>query len=1060
MASTYLLLGIHLFAARIIPALRCLSIPLALVLGAYLGPYDSAIAQDMARAVLYERPSIVRDENSYFAVLGSFLSQQGATRHIEILRKQSPALSAGIYPPYGTSRYWTVVTAAYSSLEEASDRVKFARETGLQPDAFLWQIPHPPVEALHARPESLSETNSYFAVVGSFRSEQGAMQHLADISRRQIAPVAAVYPPYKSSKYWTVVTAAYANLEEARIHARYAREIGIQKGDAFVWSILPKRPGQPVADYQVHPPSVRLAGYPEFIQAPAPSRLPGRRQFVFIAEEEAESDANETAASIRSLYPGLQLAVFPPLQVNDPWRVAIGANLNNEQASEAARLARRLGLIEDPVLISLPSDGANAWRAKDTSLIAASKAFRQKILSCFVTGSVTLGEMRDCAGAWITPEAFAACAGESIRDEDVGILNFVDAEECIAIPDTAEAAKLIASLDPNEVLEVKLDSLYAVPEVEALLNCQADAAGDGAALQRCLLPTIMSPTQQAALECLGRETNSGVASCLAQGVDDPVVRGLVECVAGRGTDPGVIVECSELSGASASKVVEIQKCMEFATSEGRLAADCLPALFPDSAVRSEVVCLRAAGSDTREALKCFADANPSLAGIVDSAECFDLAEADPRRMSICLKGFVTGPAKSIAGCLSSSSRSDGDVSDCLIQVDEGVERATDILRCGRANQTAERFFTACADEVLDEETTRVVTCAVSLGDSKLVAQRVAECTDDAAFSGDTKRVLDLVECAQRGDGSPLSLLKCTSTDDPGRVAAVETAACLTASSGAGGLVDCVAPHLGGTGGSIVMCLAKQDPRNRDPLKCMAAVSPELAKAHMAYECARSAGDVASMIESCGDGVGDAKTRQVTACVVRAGSDRRKLAGCAAESLLPGEAGRLAGCAASSEGVTSFAVCAAAPEVNEEWRIAAECAVSTGGEPMSFATCTGGRLTVRELGKCITGRIGEDCFGPNNTIVHYYTNAWNDLTRGPSKSNEVIKALRALEDVGKGFEDAGQQVAQTFENVGRELERGVKNAEREVRNLGRNTKDAANEGLDWTEKRTGIKLPRF
>jgi hypothetical protein len=66
---------------------------------------------------------------------------------------------------------------------------------------------------------------------------------------------------------------------------------------------------------------------------------------------------------------------------------------------------------------------------------------------------------------------------------------------------------------------------------------------------------------------------------------------------------------------------------------------------------------------------------------------------------------------------------------------------------------------------------------------------------------------------------------------------------------------------------------------------------------------------------------------------------------------------------------------------------------------------GGRLTIRELGKCLTGKFGKDCFGPNNTIVKYYTNMWNDLTKGPGPNNEAVKVVNA---VGKGIEHLGQE----------------------------------------------------
>ncbi len=85
--------------------------------------------------------------------------------------------------------------------------------------------------------------------------------------------------------------------------------------------------------------------------------------------------------------------------------------------------------------------------------------------------------------------------------------------------------------------------------------------------------------------------------------------------------------------------------------------------------------------------------------------------------------------------------------------------------------------------------------------------------------------------------------------------------------------------------------------------------------------------------------------------------------------------------------------------------------------MSFASCTGGRLTIRELGKCLGGQVGKDCFGPNNTIRKYYEGIWNDLTKGPGPNNEVVKVVDVI---GKGVEHLGQE-------AGKELTRREENA---------------------------------
>lgn len=212
-------------------------------------------------------------------------------------------------------------------------------------------------------------------------------------------------------------------------------------------------------------------------------------------------------------------------------------------------------------------------------------------------------------------------------------------------------------------------------------------------------------------------------------------------------------------------------------------------------------------------------------------------------------------------------------------------------------------------------------------------------------------------------------------------------------------IRCVAPHIAGDAQKIASCLAKPD-RNAAEI-CLLGDTPQVRAIQQVNKCIKGGRDASSVIASCTDGILDDKSRQTIACVAGSRSDRARLAGCAAGVVLPPEATRLVGCASSSEGPTSFALCAAGPEMNEEWRIAAECAVQSGGEPISFASCTAGRLTVRELTKCFAGEVGKDCFGPNNTIVVAFSKAFSDVTKGPGKNNEIRKAIRAVGDLTGG-----------------------------------------------------------
>lgn len=115
------------------------------------------------------------------------------------------------------------------------------------------------------------------------------------------------------------------------------------------------------------------------------------------------------------------------------------------------------------------------------------------------------------------------------------------------------------------------------------------------------------------------------------------------------------------------------------------------------------------------------------------------------------------------------------------------------------------------------------------------------------------------------------------------------------------------------------------------------------------------------------------------------------------------------------------------QLNPEQTVALECAMASGGEPMAFAGCTGGRLATMELNKCFTyGVGGHGCFGDNNEIVkglralgvdmdmdkilgpnRFGVRAWkqavNDLQHGPGPNNTLVKAIDTINnDLRKGM----------------------------------------------------------
>lgn len=227
------------------------------------------------------------------------------------------------------------------------------------------------------------------------------------------------------------------------------------------------------------------------------------------------------------------------------------------------------------------------------------------------------------------------------------------------------------------------------------------------------------------------------------------------------------------------------------------------------------------------------------------------------------------------------------------------------------------------------------------------------------------------------------------------------------------------------------------------------------KERAAFECSKRESDRAELAICLVGATGGENERraatQLSKCYEGHGENWDQYPLCMAEQNMDPNAARLLGCVRqqSEEGNVNFmgtAICYGAGSLglNPELQIAVQCAMTSGGEPITFAGCTGGQLTARELNKCLQNGVGShDCFGPNNEVVkglaavginirqilgpnntlvqawntgvndlrngpgpnndavRFMRNVSNDLTRGPGRNNDVVKAI---DNVVPGFRD--------------------------------------------------------
>lgn len=202
-----------------------------------------------------------------------------------------------------------------------------------------------------------------------------------------------------------------------------------------------------------------------------------------------------------------------------------------------------------------------------------------------------------------------------------------------------------------------------------------------------------------------------------------------------------------------------------------------------------------------------------------------------------------------------------------------------------------------------------------------------------------------------------------------------------------------------------------------------------------YECSKNSEDkVGFAFCSIGALGGDNEKRassQLEECYAKYQDDLDQYPLCMAQQNANTDTQRLINCvqkqAQNGEiSIMGTAVCYGADslDLNPELQIAVECAATTGGDPMTFAGCAGGRLTERELRKCLTEGIGGDgCFGPNNDIVkalnsvgldlgtrfgpnndlvRNWNNAIGDIQNGPGPGNDAVKVITNIaNDIANG-----------------------------------------------------------
>lgn len=737
----------------------------------------------------------------------------------------------------------------------------------------------------------------------------------------------------------------------------------IAVGRALVFRFHKQSEATYLAYMKAHPPKagVRRALYDGLI---VPDDAGSKGSFAVVGSWRTEKGAMRHLAELRERNRGLNAAVYPPYGAGRYWTVAVSSFAPPDTARELAQRARRAGVAKDAFVVR--------WRAVDSS----GREFLPHPTSIQIAD---------------TPKLLNASHGDlgsSGRDSVVTVFSAIDQAEA-----AAWVSKWKARFPDIEFAVIRVGQAPTYQVALALHANRVEAAAAMELARRIGIPngqvahTLIDPT--VLVEVLTAEGPSSsqaweiVSACYRQG---KVTVGSMQACSGYWLTPSTLTRClleSDCRVLTGAVLATEEQKSAFLAVQGLKLDSMLPVLASAVPIPSDAqtlinkidACRAAASGSQAKFVGCINEVVPSNAKALE-----------------CLRPEM--PNNESLACLASASK---------------ASTLSAQAHCFKNDFSEPAALAACLSE--PSTAAAVAQARPCLEKAKTSTDLLSDCLTPLLPDEQAQRV----ECLSRPNMTPAATVECV-LPQGGQAAAAAAAFRCVAQSGAdrSRAAQCVAGIANADAAKVGACVAA-NATSSDAATCVLEGHPEVQAARDAYNCATSGTDAMSLIANCTGAAVSNDAKDIARCVSKFSGDSSALAGCAAASLLPPEWASLAACAADSEGAVGIALCLAAPSMNEEWRIAAECASSSGGEPVTFAGCTGGRLTVRELEKCISGQIGKDCLGPNNTVIVAFNTVGNDLSGclsgqaclGPN--NDLVKASNAVSS-------AIQHVGQEAENI--------------------------------------------
>ncbi len=640
-------------------------------------------------------------------------------------------------------------------------------------------------------PKEVSRNSSgHFTVVGSWRTEAGALRHLAELRSEHRGISAAVFPPYGRSRHWMVAVASFALPDTARDLASQAKRAGVS-WDAYTLRLRPV--DQIGKTFSVAPRAVEVDLPSRLIEAAPAVPDPERAGFlsVFRSTDLAEAQAFERAWQTR--FPDVEFALYQ-LRPGGAYDVVLAAYASGGQLEAAREVARRLGL---------PAAGVEAvqTRAEDaiTRLGAQGKlagAAWEAVTSCYRQGHVTAAALHGCSGLWMTPKALTRCFLEN-SCHGLG-------DDILTTPEEVEAFLRANGIAGGPAGEIKIEAagLPIPADAKAVFNgiqsCRNSAAGENAAFVRCMATQLGQAANAQALSCLRQDmSNEAAVSCLAGAGALPGSGIRIECFRGDFQDERSLALC--LAGPErAATVASAEKCLNAVRSQEGALSRCLADLVPGPE-RALVACLGDNRESPERAAFCVLGDNPDARRAAAAFECVQRRADSNSAAAACLAGLAGGDAGKMAACAGRGGTK-AEIVACMLEGNKELEAAQKIYECVTGGTSAAALVARCSAGVVGGDAQRIAACVAEQGTSN---QQIAAC---AAATLLPKEIAPLAACAlksQSGVGIALCMAA-PSMNEEWRIAAE----CASTSGGEPfTFVGCTAGRL--TLNELSKCLAGQ-----------------------------------------------------------------------------------------------------------------------------------------------------------------------------------------------------------------------------------------------------------